>query len=141
MARLNVTSQNINEGKIIYNSSIVEDIVLLAVTEIPYVKLTSDPSAKKVLRSSAVKVSNEKDGIHVDVSAKIHYTQSVSDMAFKIQEAIRHNVEAMTEYHVVSVNVAIRGVLFDDDPIETTVQDTNLKTQVSDTKKEDKWEV
>ena len=138
MARLNITPQNLSESKIIYNSGIVEDIVLLAVTEIPYVKLTSDPKSKKLLRSNAIKVSNEKDGIHVNVSAKIHYTQSVSDMAFKIQEAIRHNVEAMTEYHVVSVNVAIRGVFFDDDTIETSLQDDTAKPQLDDAKKVDK---
>ena len=139
MARLNITPQNTNDGKIIYNSGIVEDIVMLAVTEIPYVKLKSEPSAKKALRSSAVKVSNEKDGIHVDVSAKIHYSQSISDMAFKIQEAIRHNVEAMTEYHVVGVNVAICGVFFDEDTVELSTQDDTARIQpTDDTKKEDK---
>ena len=64
----------------------------------------------------------EKDGIHVDVVVKIHYAQSVSDTAFKIQEAVRHNVEAMTEYHVASVNVIIHGVTFEDKTEEAPVQ-------------------
>ena len=41
--------------------------------------------------------------------------QSVAEMAFKIQESIRHNVESMTEFHVANVNVNIRGVYFEDE--------------------------
>ena len=46
------------------------------------------------------------------MTIKTHFTQNISDVAFKVQEAIRHNVEAMTEYHVASVNVIIKGVTF-----------------------------
>ena len=93
-------------------------IVLLAVQEIPFVQLyVGDPKGK--MRSKAIKCVRANDGIHVDVVVKIHYTQSVSDVAFKIQESIRHTVETMTEYHVASVNVVIRGVTFDEEkPVE-----------------------
>lgn len=103
----------VHEGKIVYGDGIVDDIVFLAVQEISYVELYS-AAPRKGMRSGAIKVKKEKDGIYVDVTVKIHYTQCVSDMAFKIQEAIRHNVEAMTEYHVANVNVTICGVTFDD---------------------------
>ena len=35
-------------------------------------------------------------------------------MAFKIQESVRHNIESMTEYRVMSVNVIVKGVTFED---------------------------
>ncbi len=111
MARFKKLPINSHEGKLVLGDSIVDNIVLLAVEEIPYVELYSSNPHKK---SNAIKVTNLKDGIHVDVVVKIHYTQSVSDMAFKIQESIRHNVEAMTECHIASVNVAIKGVTFED---------------------------
>jgi uncharacterized alkaline shock family protein YloU len=76
---------------------------------------------RKKMRSSAIKVSFDKDGVHVDVAVKIHYSQCVSDLAFKIQEAIRHNVEAMTEYHIASVNVNVKGIMFDDKVEDKTV--------------------
>lgn len=113
MARFKKIPQNINEGKLVYNYSIVDGIVVLAVKEIPYIELYS-PVPRNKMHSSAVCVTSDKDGIHIDVSVKIHYTQSVSDTAFKIQEAVRHNVEAMTEYHIASVNVLICGITFDD---------------------------
>ena len=113
MARFKKIPQNIHEGKITYNHSIVDGIVLLAVQEIPYIQLYSVAPRNK-MHSSAIKVTSDKDGVHIDVSVKIHYTQSVSDTAFKIQEAVRHNVEAMTEYHIASVNVSVCGILLDE---------------------------
>ena len=103
----------VNEGKIFYGDNIVDEIVTLAVQEIPNVALYSE-KADNIIRGSAVKVRREKDDIHVDVSVKIHVSQSVSDIAFKIQEAVRHTIESMTELHVASVNVNIEGLLLEE---------------------------
>ena len=103
----------VNEGKVIYHDGIIDGIVLLAVNEIPNIELDAKDSTNQ-MRSSAIKVKRDKDGIHVDVVVKIHFAQNVSDTAFKIQEAVRHNVETMTEYRVASVNVHISGVTFEE---------------------------
>ena len=121
MARFKKLPVNVHEGKIVYGEGIVDNIVLLAVKEIPYVELYNQQNSDK-MRTNSIKVFIEKDGVHVDVVVKIHYTQSVSDMAFKIQEAVRYNVEAMTEYHIASVNVIIRGVTFEDKSDDKPVQ-------------------
>ena len=112
----------INEGKIAYGDGIVDDIVLLAVSEIPFVELEDSNTQLKQTHSKSIKVRKEKDGIHVDVTVKIHFSQSVSDIAFKIQESVRHTVEAMTEFHVANVNVSITDVTFEDKSEETPVQ-------------------
>lgn len=113
MARIKKVTRNKHEGKIVYGDGIVDGIVYLAVAEIPKAELyTLKQYAKN--RSKSIDVTFSKDGVHVDVTVKVHYSQAVSDMAFKIQEVIRHNVEAMTEYHIASVNVNVKGVLFDD---------------------------
>ena len=106
-----------NDGKITYGENIVDGIVLLAVSEIPYVELYY-PASRKKMTNPSIKVKTEKDGVHVEVMVKVHYTQSISDIAFKIQESIRHNVEAMTEYKILNVNVDVRGVSFKDKPEE-----------------------
>ncbi len=113
MARFKKIPQNRHEGRIVYGDNIVDGIVMLAVSELDYVELCSI-APRKQMRSSAIKVILDKDGVHVDVAVKIHFSQSVSEIAFKIQEAVRHNVESMTEYHIASVNVTVRGVMFDD---------------------------
>ena len=117
-----------HEGKITYGDGIVDGIVLLALKEIPSVELYYVPGHKK-MRSKAIKVNIEKDGVHVDIIVKTHYSQNVADVAFKIQEAVRHNVEAMTEYHIASVNVVVKGVTFEDLP-SPVPQDT-AQTEVA----------
>ncbi len=123
MARIKKVTRNKHEGKIIYGDGIVDGIVYLAVAEIPKTELyTLKQHAKN--RSKSIDVTFSKDGVHVEVTVKVHYSQAVSDMAFKIQEIIRHNVEAMTDYHIASVNVIVKGVLFDEknscEPPKTT---------------------
>lgn len=120
MARFKKIMRNKKEGKITYNKSIVDNIVFLAVSELENVEL-SVASPQNRMKSSAVKVTFEKGCVHIDVTVKIHYSEKISEMAFKIQEAIRHNVEAMTEYSVGSVDVFVNGIIFDN-PCETMTE-------------------
>ena len=129
MARFKKVPQ-VHEGKVIYCDGIIDGIVLLAISEIPYIELDAK-EASSLARNNAIKVKKEKDGIHIDVTVKIHYSQNVSDMAFKIQESVRHNVEAMTEYHVACVNVHISGVNFED---KTDEAKTPSQTQTTENK-------
>ncbi len=114
MTRIKKVVRSKHEGKIILGDGIVEGIVNIAVTEIPHVELYS-VGANGKYNKKTIKVLFDKEGVHVDVVVKVNYNQSVSDMAFKIQEVIRHNVEAMTDYHIASVNVIVKGVIFDID--------------------------
>ena len=118
----------VNEGRITYHDKIIDEIVFLAVGEIPNVEFDANQ-----MRNKTIKVRRDKDGIHVDVVVKIHFTQNVSDIAFKIQEAVRHNIETMTEYRVASVNVHISGVSFEEkNEDEKPAEDKNNETiQVS----------
>ncbi len=138
MARFKKLPVNENTGKISYGIGIVNNIVQLALNEIPFIKVD-----KGTPNNSAIKVYADKDGVNIDVAIKIYFTQSISETSFKIQEAIRHNVEAMTEYRVASVNVSIIGVLFENDleglsvePKDKPTTDENSNTD--DTTKETK---
>lgn len=113
MAHFKKIPQKRSEDKIIYGDGIVDGIVLIALEEVPYAELYSLKTHKSG-HNKSVKVYFDKDGVHVDVKVKIHFMQCVSDMAFKIQETVRHNIESMTEYHVAGVNVIVKGVLFGD---------------------------
>ncbi len=99
------------EGKVVYGDKIVNGIVYLALAEIPYVELYSSSNRSKA-KKNAINVFFDKAGVHIEVVVKVHYSQCVSDTAFKIQEAVRHNVETMVDYHVAGVNVIVKGVLF-----------------------------
>ena len=91
-----------SDGNVSYDQSIISGIVLLAVKEIEGVKTPEE--------KGTVSVKFDKDGIHVDLKVSVNITESVSDVAFKIQENVKHSVEAMTEYHVAKVNVTFLDV-------------------------------
>lgn len=93
------------KGKISYNAGIVSGIVNLAVAEVEGVNIHS--GKKKGLR-----LYFEKDGIYADISVVVDYGYNVPEVAFKIQQTVKHNVEAMTEYKVAKVDVYVVGVEF-----------------------------
>lgn len=122
-----------NRDKLIYGDGIIEGIVKLAVSEIPFAEIYRGVMGKSS-PEDAIKVVIDKSNATVDVTVSIHYSQSVSDMAFKIQEAVKYNVESMTDYNVVAVNVNVKGVTFEDIPI---VHDQNAE-QHNESNGEDK---
>ncbi len=129
MVRIKKIPLKEHEGKIVYGNGIVDGIVLLAISEIPNVELYSMGSRKR-MSSSSISVNIEKEGVHIDVVVKVHYTQCISDVAFKIQETVRHNVEAMTEYRIASVNVIVKGVMFNE-KLEEKPQNADNSLEIS----------
>ena len=138
-----------SRDKLVYGDGIVEGIVLLAVAEIPYAEIYRGVIGKRI-PENAVKVVIDKSNVTIDVEVSIHFSQSVSDMAFKIQEAVKYNVESMTDYSVISVNVIVKGVTFEDVPVHNQEQNGedkqnsdgaangNGKTDKADEKESDK---
>ena len=112
MAKFKKLSQS-HDGKVIYSDAIIDGIVYLAISEIPDIELVSKERSS-LSKNSAISVRKERDLVYVDVSVKINYTLSVSETAFKIQEAIRLSIESMTHYRVENVNVNILDVILDD---------------------------
>ena len=116
MAKFKKFFKKKSEGKIVYGENIVNNIVDLALSEIDLVKPYYQ---KKNMYDKNVTVVIEKDTVTVNVYVKIHYSTSISEMAFKVQEAIRHNVESMTPYRVLAINVHVLGVYFDQEEVAT----------------------
>ena len=121
MTRFNSSKRNDTVGKIVYNKEIIDEIVMLAISELEHVELYTVGPNKRI-KKDVITIDFDKDWIKVDVKVTIDAQERVPDVAFKIQEAIRHSVETMTEYHVVSVNVIIDGITFNEivpQPIDT----------------------
>ena len=110
MARFKRFVPKKHEGKITYKKGILHDIVYFAVLEVKNVELMYPDEKKR--HSKSIFIKKEKDGITVDVVVKVDAIESVTDTAFKIQEAVRHNVEAVSDQHIYAVNVIINGVTF-----------------------------
>lgn len=143
MSRLKKMHQEKSEGKITYSDVIIDNIVTLAVEELPYVELYHKANSKG--KNPSVVIYYDKKGIDVDLTVKIHYTQRVSETVFRIQEAVRHTVETMTDSKIQSVNVIVLGVLLDEpkpepkpeekvedkQEVQETVHSEEVKAQVN----------
>ena len=110
MAHIRHDPTSTQKGKITYKSNIVSDIVAHAIGEVDGAYLLSG-------KNKGIKLNFEKHVMVADISVKVDSTATVSSLAFKIQQAIKHNVESMTNYKVAKVDVHIADVNFPENPI------------------------
>ena len=93
------------KGKVSYNSGIAGKIISLAAAEIEGVEMLAN-------KKRGLKLYFEKDGVYADISVRVDYGYNVPEVAFKIQQSVKHNVEAMTKYKVAKVDVYVVDVEF-----------------------------
>lgn len=106
-------NKNITSGNIVYNSSIVKGIVSLAVTEVDGVASRLDHNGKQISKED-VKISFcDGKNVNVDVSVMVKYGFNIPDVAYNIQQSIKHNVETMSDYKIKNVDVHVVDVVFD----------------------------
>ena len=107
MSNIKLGAHDKQSGKVVYNAGIIQNIVSLAVQEVEGTLLL--PGKK-----NSVNLYLEKDGVYADVSVVVKYGYDVPELAYRIQQSVKHNVENMTRYRVAKVNVHIQDVVFDD---------------------------
>ncbi len=93
-----------HKGIVNYNSGIVKGIVTLAISEIEGVEFLN-------VKNKGIKLDFDKNNVYADISVAVVYGYNVPDVAFKIQEAIKDNVENMSKYKVAKVNVHVHSVV------------------------------
>jgi len=121
----NVESEEDDEGSIKIADEVVGIITGLAATEIDGVAGMSgglagglaDMLGRKNL-SKGVKVEVTDQSALVDVYVIINYGNSIPDVAWKIQDNVKQEIEGMTGLNVKAVNVHVQGVNFPEDEQE-----------------------
>ncbi len=107
MFNIKLNSKDKQSGKVVYNAGIVHNIVALAVKEV-------EGAAPVEGKRNGISLYMEKDGIYADVSVVVKYGYNVPDLAYRIQQSVKQNVENMTRYKVAVVDVHIQDVIFED---------------------------
>ena len=110
MSNFKLTSNEKEKGKVVYNVGILRNIVTLAVAEVE----GTVPSEKN--KKSGVSLYIEKDGVYVDVSVAVQYGYNVPELAYRIQQTVKQNVENMTHFKVAEVDVHVLDVVFTEMP-------------------------
>ena len=92
-------------GKVNYGQKVVVSIISFATLEI-----------RGVAGLVGKKIRTEKLGelLNIDVYINVLIKFSCADVAYRVQENIKRNVESMTHYKVGKVNVNVLGVSFDE---------------------------
>ena len=106
MSNFKLTSNDKENGKTVYNPGIIQNIVELAVAEVE--GTVPNPNKK-----NGISLFVEKDGVYADVSVVVRYGYNVPELAYRVQQSIKENVENMTHFKVVKVDVHVQDVVFE----------------------------
>lgn len=66
----------------------------------------------KKSESKGIKVDMSDDGLVINLSIIVKFGYRIPDIAWNIQEKVRNDVLAMTEYKVDSINVYVQAIDF-----------------------------
>ena len=119
MRNIKLDAADNRSGKVVYNAGIVYNIVALAVEEVEGAKPLQG-------NKNGISLYIEKEGIYVDVDVIVKYGYHVPDLAYRIQQSIKQNVENMTDYKVAEVDVHVRDVEF---PVPPPVEEERPQSQ------------
>ena len=98
-------------GKVVYNAKVIKGIVDLAIAEVQGVAIKTNGKRDKL---DCIKIEFNGNVVSVDVVIDVLFGNNIPDLAFDVQESVKHSVEAMSKYKVSSVNVHIDSVYFQD---------------------------
>lgn len=104
MFNIKLNSKENQGGKVVYNTSIVHNIVALAIAEVDGVL----PVEKK----NGITLRLEREGIYATVMVAVKSGYNVPELAYKIQQSVKQSVENMTKYKVQEVDVHVADVAF-----------------------------
>jgi len=111
---MKIVSKQNGQGKTIYNSDIVCQIVKCAFEEIQGAELASPKNSAVSSRyGKGIKMETVGDVLHIDVFVKQCHFVNVRDTAFKIQQNIKNSLETMTDFKVGDINIHVIDVDFD----------------------------
>lgn len=107
MSNFKLTSSNNKQnGKVVYNVGILRNIVALAIAEVE--GTVPDTQGKK----NGISLYIEKEGVYADVSVVVKYGYNVPELAYRIQQSVKQSVENMTHFKVAEVDVHVLDVVF-----------------------------
>lgn len=65
--------------------------------------------------SKGIKISQDKEGIIIDVHVNVKYNVKIPIVAWDIQENVKKDVEEITEKPIFQVNIHVQGIGFEED--------------------------
>jgi uncharacterized alkaline shock family protein YloU len=64
----------------------------------------------KELKFKGIKISDEEDGVVIDIQIIVDYGVKIPEIAWDLQRRVKNELEEMTDAAVKAVNVVVQGV-------------------------------
>lgn len=104
-------------GSIRIHKKVIASISSIAAVEIEGVKAVagdfksglSEFMGKKLFSSINVDISKNEE-VRVEIPLIIKYGYNIPDVASKVQENVRNNLEKMTSLSIKDINISVRGI-------------------------------
>ncbi len=110
---MKIVSKTSEDGKVVYTSEIIEPIVKYSLDKIDGVELsTAKKGSVNSRRNQGIRIENVSNLIYIDVYVKVRFSESVRDVAYKVQQVIKNELETATNFKVKDVNVHVVDVEF-----------------------------
>jgi len=141
-AQPNLEAEKEGMGEIRISSDVVSIIASNAALEVPGIANFSGGIAgnisqvlgrKNPFKGIKVDITENRD-VNIDLHIVVDYGVRIPDVAWKLQERIKQNVEQMTGLHVEEINIHVQGVNFEKDSkkAEAKVEQQAEKNEDSD---------
>ena len=117
----NLEAEKEGMGEIRISSDVVSIIASYAALEVPGIAHFSGGIAgnisqvlgrKNPFKGIKVDITENRD-VNIDLHIVVDYGVRIPDVAWKLQERIKQNVEQMTGLHVEEINIHVQGVNFE----------------------------
>ncbi len=113
-----------NAGEIKISNEVILSIAAQALAEIKGISLMTSAAESimdklvKKATTGGVKIylSEEEKVVDLDVHIALNYGVNIPEISWKIQDAVKKNVEAMTDITVNKVNVFVDGLVIEKEP-------------------------
>ena len=104
---MKVISKGDEQGKVVYTSDILYNLVLCAMKEVDGVVDFDINDLKSAKKQKMVKIETSNQQVYVDVYIKVRPDVKVPEVAFNIQHAIKNAFETMVDFKVKEINVHV----------------------------------
>lgn len=92
---------------------------------------------KPAQRGVKIYLSEDEKFIDIDIHININYGVNIHEISWKIQEAVKKNVETMTDISVSKVNVFVDGVILEKEPKAPKVKRSAKSNETRSASKEE----
>ncbi|HEY8422261.1 MAG TPA: Asp23/Gls24 family envelope stress response protein [Thermoclostridium sp.] len=122
-----ITTENEGLGEIRISSEVVSVIASNAAMEVKGVasfgggiagNISQVLGRKNPFKGIKVEIADNNE-VNIDLHIVVEYGVRIPDVAWKLQERIKQNVESMTGLHVNEINVHVQGVSFEKESKKT----------------------